>query len=178
MTKYLSLSAIGKDKAGIVSALSRVLYDCGANIEDSTMTILHGQFAVILILKVNTSNFSKLKMLLAAVAKKLQLNISISEIKALKNAKPTGNPYIISVYGADKTGIVYRVSQTLADFGVNITDVQTKIVTSKSKKTYLMLIEADLPKKLSLTTLKKALGGLAQEMAVHISINKSVGERL
>ena len=51
MSKYISLTAIGKDKPGIVAAVTKALYELKCNIEDSTMTILHGQFAMILIVK-------------------------------------------------------------------------------------------------------------------------------
>ena len=44
--KMLSLSAIGKDRTGIVSSISEILFKLGCNIEDSTMTLLSGQFAV------------------------------------------------------------------------------------------------------------------------------------
>jgi len=177
MAKYLSLSAIGKDTTGIVSALSGVLYEVGANIEDSTMTILHGQFAVILILKVAPSAQVKLKKLLVPVGKKLGLNIFVSEVKNIKSSKKQLNKYIISVYGADKTGIVYRVTSTLADFGVNILDVQTKVLASAKRKTYLMLIKADLGKT-SAATLKEVLNALALEMSINITLNIAQEERL
>ena len=48
--KLLSLSAIGKDKTGIVSSISKVLFELGCNIENSTMTLLSGQFAMILLI--------------------------------------------------------------------------------------------------------------------------------
>ena len=50
MKKMLSLSAIGIDRTGIVSSISKILFELGCNIEDSTMTLLSGQFAVILLL--------------------------------------------------------------------------------------------------------------------------------
>ncbi|MDR2251277.1 MAG: hypothetical protein LBD98_00315 [Endomicrobium sp.] len=55
MAKYISLTAIGKDRPGLVSAVTKVLYKERCNIEDSTMTILHDQFAMILIIKVSTT---------------------------------------------------------------------------------------------------------------------------
>src|SRR4030042_3150529 len=46
---YFSVSVMGKDRPGIVAEVSRILYELGFNIEDSTCTILSGQFAMILV---------------------------------------------------------------------------------------------------------------------------------
>ena len=45
-----SLSAVGVDKPGIVAAVSGVLMEQGCNLEDSTMTILEGHFAILLVI--------------------------------------------------------------------------------------------------------------------------------
>ena len=44
-----AVSAIGRDRPGIVAAVSRVLLDLEGNVEDSQMSILRGHFAVMLI---------------------------------------------------------------------------------------------------------------------------------
>ena len=46
-----SLSALGVDVPGIVAAVSGTLGDQGCNLEDSTMTILQGHFAILLVVK-------------------------------------------------------------------------------------------------------------------------------
>ena len=45
-----ALSVVGVDRPGIVAEVSRVLFELGCNIEDSTCTILSGQFAMILVI--------------------------------------------------------------------------------------------------------------------------------
>ncbi len=51
MANYALLSAVGKDKPGIVAAVSAVLFQAGCNIEDSTMARLGGDFAIMLMLR-------------------------------------------------------------------------------------------------------------------------------
>lgn len=46
------------------------------------------------------------------------------------------NPYVVSVYGSDKTGIVYNVSECLAENNINITAAQITLSKSKGKNTY------------------------------------------
>ena len=46
-----AVTAIGRDRPGIVAAISAALLDLEGNIEDSQMAILRGHFAVMLIVK-------------------------------------------------------------------------------------------------------------------------------
>jgi glycine cleavage system transcriptional repressor len=45
----LAVTAIGQDRPGIVAAVTKVLHERGGNLEDSAMTILGGQFAIVLL---------------------------------------------------------------------------------------------------------------------------------
>ncbi|MDR1434341.1 glycine cleavage system protein R [Candidatus Endomicrobiellum devescovinae] len=175
MAKYISLTAIGKDRPGLVSAVTKVLYEERCNIEDSTMTILHDQFVMILIIKVST-NISEqaLYSKLQKSSKPLGMALSYSKLVSYspKNHLPT-NPYIISIYGSDKTGIVYNISECLAKNNINITDVQTSLSKSKGKSTYIMIIECDIPRNKYYEKLSKELSMLAELLNITISLNKA-----
>jgi len=174
MSQYISLTAIGKDKPGLVSAIAKVLYEYKCNIEDSTMTILHGQFAMILILKLPANVTPKvLYAKLQKSAKSLDMSFSYSLLSSYASKQDFPNPYIISVYGSDRPGIVYNISAYLAQHKINITDVQTTVSKSAGKKTYIMLIEADFPKKLSTETVSKELAVLARSLNVAVSLNRA-----
>ncbi len=170
----LSLSAIGKDKPGIVSSISKVLFELGCNIEDSTMTLLGGQFAVILLLAYpKNADVSKIKTKLKSSLKNLDLSISVNEVDAPKKDKKNYGDYVIAVYGADKSGIVYSVSRYLADNKINITDVQTKISGNNKQKVYIMLLEVNIPKKVNISEFKHNLHHLAHDLEVEIFINQA-----
>ena len=49
MKTYFILSAIGKDRLGIVADVSEVIYGCGGNIEDSSMSLMRNHFALLLL---------------------------------------------------------------------------------------------------------------------------------
>ena len=103
MKKMLSLSAIGKDRTGIVSSISEILFKLGCNIEDSTMTLLSGQFAVILLLACpKNSDVSKIKRSLNSSMKKLGLSYSVTEVDKPKTNKKNFGDYIIAVYGQSR----------------------------------------------------------------------------
>jgi glycine cleavage system transcriptional repressor len=48
MENYLVITALGKDKPGIVDKLTETVANCSCNVVDSRMTVLGGEFAVIL----------------------------------------------------------------------------------------------------------------------------------
>ncbi|MDR1941907.1 MAG: hypothetical protein LBQ47_06250 [Endomicrobium sp.] len=168
---YISLTAIGKDKPGIVSAITGILSELKCNIEDSTMTILHGQFAMILIIKLHPE--ISLKILAAKLrvpSKKLDMSLSYAQIPVFSSKKKkTSNSYVICVYGKDKTGIVHGISAFLASKQINITDVQTTV----SKKAYIMIIEAELPVKLPAEKFSRELAVFAKTLNVTVSVNRA-----
>lgn len=175
MAQYISLTAIGKDKPGIVSAITKVLFEEKCNIEDSTMTILQGQFAMILILKLPKNlEPKKLCSKLSKSSKHPGMSFSCSELSAYssKKKKKPGT-YVISVYGADRTGIVYNVSSFLAEKGINITDVQTTVSKSKGSNTYIMIIEAEFPEKLAFKQIVCDLASLSKTLDIAISVNRA-----
>ena len=178
MKKMLSLSAIGKDRTGIVSSISEILFKLGCNIEDSTMTLLSGQFAVILLLDCpKNSDISKIKRSLNSSMKKLGLSYSVTEVDKPKTHKKNFGDYVIAVYGSDRVGIVYNVSKYLADKKINITDVQTKI-SGKKDKVYIMLLEVNVPKTLKIENVKQDLKQLAKEHNVEIFINQADSQKI
>ena len=178
MKKMLSLSAIGKDRTGIVSSISEILFKLGCNIEDSTMTLLSGQFAVILLLACpKNSDISKIKRSLNSSMKKLGLSYSVTEVDKPKTNKKNFGDYIIAVYGSDRVGIVYNVSKYLADKKINITDVQTKI-SGKKNKVYIMLLEVNIPKILKIENVKQNLKQLAKELNVEIFVNQADSQKI
>ena len=61
MTQLIVLSVIGTDRAGIVQEISRVILDCGGNIEESRMTALGAEFAMLLLVSGNWHTLTKLE---------------------------------------------------------------------------------------------------------------------
>ncbi|MCX5777998.1 MAG: ACT domain-containing protein [Elusimicrobia bacterium] len=174
MKTNLAVSIIGKDQTGIVAEISKALFETGCNIEDSAMTLLRSEFAMILIISIPAAmRQSAVIDRLTAAAGKMKLSCFI---RPLKNAEHTvekqkGKPWVLSVYGADKPGIVHAVTALLAKQNINITNVQTKIIGTKNKPVYCMFLESFFPAKLSLAPFKSKLSATAARLNVTISIN-------
>lgn len=169
------LSAIGKDKAGIVSEVTGVLYRHRCSIEDSSMTILEGNFTMILIValapKVSLRSFERD---FRTLEKKLGLLISFQALKSKPQVGPfihRGRPHILSVLGSDRPGIVYRVAKILARRKINITDLNTKVIGREGdKNAYAMVIEVEIPPAVSTAAIEKDLKVLGRSLRAEVSL--------
>jgi glycine cleavage system transcriptional repressor len=121
---YLVISAIGEDRPGIVGDISRVVMEGGGNIVDSRMTVLGGEFALILMICGNWSTIAKIEAQLAPLADKLGLLINS---KRTEPRKPHGNllPYAVDVVSLDQPGIVYHLANFFSSRNINIENLDT-----------------------------------------------------
>ena len=162
------LSAVGGDRPGIVAQVTRALYRLGCNLEDSAMTRLGGEFAIMLVCSSAASLSSEqLDAALAPLAPpSAGLSIHVKPLAFSAPRRARVQSHVISVYGADRPGIVYRVAELLARRGVNITDLSTR----RTESLYLMLLEVELPPALKAPALERALRGLAARLRVEVRL--------
>ena len=173
-----AVCAVGRDRPGIVAAVSGTLADHGVNIEDSQMTILGGHFTVMLIVSGPPElDADALRADLGQTARELGLEaVLLSEVPeaAADAAAPEAPPsHILSVYGADHPGIVHAVSRALADRAVNITDLETRLVGGDGEAPlYVMLLEVRLPADLPEPALEEALAAVGREQGVDVTVRR------
>jgi glycine cleavage system transcriptional repressor len=134
----LAVTAIGTDRPGIVAAVTRVLHERGGNLEDSAMTILGGQFAIVLLVSTDDEPDALEAALAEATA---PLGLAVSVTRAQGAGRDSEATHLLSVYGADKPGIVAGVTGALADVGANVVDLETQLVGGSEHPVYAMLIE-------------------------------------
>lgn len=173
MKREYVVTAVGKDRPGIVAGVTEVLFDLGGNIEDSSMTILAGEFAMILIVSLPPDvGLGDIDEKLDAVRRSLRLVLSIKELNQEEMKRSPGGcleKYMISVLGVDKPGIVYKVTELLAKNGINITDVQTKMAGERDNPIYTMVLEVEVPAALDMRAVSGELDGLGRELKIDVS---------
>jgi glycine cleavage system transcriptional repressor len=145
--EHLALSAIGRDRPGIVAAVTRVLLEHGVNIEDSQMTILRGHFTMTLILGVpDATDRGGLEQDLQRVAGDLGLEaLTLKGVEGVtgEQAEPS---HIVTVYGSDHPGIVCATAEAIARHGYNITDLNTRLVgDAEGDPLYALMLEVAIP---------------------------------
>jgi glycine cleavage system transcriptional repressor len=177
MKKTVVLTGVGRDRVGIVAELAQVLFELGCNLLDSSMTLMRGEFALILMVELaDGSSLAELERGLRALEEQLGMRIHIRELaqdELLESSNDTDeqNHFIVSVYGADKPGIVARVTRELATRKLNITDVQTKS-TGLSSKVFLMILEVSAASSVSRTEVQEQLKAIGAQLDVDISVQQ------
>lgn len=172
---------VGADQPGIVAAITGKLYELGCNIEDSSMTILSGHFAMMLVISGpdGPEQFGpeQIEAVLADPARSLNLVVAaraIHESRGAPAADTAGldaHTYIVSVYGADHPGIVHRVTSLLAKAGINIVDLNTRVIGDASELVYAMLLEVIVPDGFDVDRFGEQLGSTAAELGVEATIH-------
>ena len=176
MTTRWIVTALGKDRPGIVAAVTKVLYQLGCNLEDSAMMRLEGEFAIMLIFSTPTTmTAARLRRAFQPLERRLALAVHVKPLTTSETRVPRtrSRPYLISVYGADRPGIVFRVSEALAKIGVNITDVHTHRSVGKGPSLYLLLLEVELSPQRAPAAVEAQLKRLAKQLKVEVSMRPS-----
>lgn len=178
--QHFALTIIGRDRPGIVSQVTEILYHRGFNIADSSCSILGGQFSMILIIS-NPEVSTKEEF--ADTFQPLEdngLSVFIRTLKPGGEVRPEldGELCMISVYGADKPGIVYQVAKELGDRKINITDLNTKLIGAKDKPVYVMMLEALLPESTEIEVVEGWMKELKQKLQVDISVRSLMAMEL
>lgn len=174
MDRFAVLTVIGRDRPGIVARVTETLFHTGCNIEDSSMTRLRGEFTVMLILRLPAGlSVEDLNMKLAPNAGELDLSITLKELSADAAARNCGEEgeckvCLVNVLGTDQGGIVYNVAKTLAEYGANVTDLQTKVLGTEERPAFAMVIEVELAGEME--PLETGLKVLAEKLGVEITL--------
>ncbi len=169
---HFALTIVGRDRPGIVSQVTEILFNQGCNLADSSCSILGGQFAMILIL--GHPEYTSLESFGDAFKplEEADLTVALRVLKPGGEIRPEieGDLCMISVYGADKPGIVYHVANVLGDKNVNITDLNTKLVGSEERPVYVMVIEATLPEGVEEEDVNAWLAPIRDELQIDITV--------
>jgi glycine cleavage system transcriptional repressor len=163
----LAVTVIGNDRVGIVAAITRVLFDLGCNLEDATSTILRGHFAMMLVVRPpDALDAPRLEQELKRVGDEMGVIATARPVDEANSdvAWPT---HIVSVYGADKPGIVFRVGEVLASAGANITDLTSRVTGSDEHPVYALMLEVQMTEP---ATVEGALDTLKAELGVDVTV--------
>jgi glycine cleavage system transcriptional repressor len=170
---HYAITVVGKDRPGIVAAITGGLFALGCNIADSSCTMLAGEFAMILIVSLKKP-FSKSRLIeeLKPVCDRIGMTLGIRtlQIDEVTREEPDGEICMISVYGADQPGIVYRVTRELAARNINITDLNTKLIGTVDEPVYVMMLEVALPDGETAEIIDQTLTTLKNELHVEIGV--------
>lgn len=179
---HFAVTAVGADRPGIVAAVTGAFADHGCNLEDSSMTILRGQFAMMLVVDAPAGvGQGALEAALAGPAAELDLVVTVRPAdEPAGGAEPSDEAvsWTVSVYGADHPGIVHGVAGLLAENQVNIVDLSTRVVGTAESPVYTMLLEVTLPPGADPQEFGRRLDATAAELGVTCRLHPSEADIL
>lgn len=126
MTQSLVMTAIGQDRPGLVKSLTEVLLTANLNIEDSRMSILGGEFAIILLVSGPEVALNKIIDNQPMLEQQLELSLLIKPTSGRTDIVDASQTYQIKVEGMDNPGIVHKLTAYLSQQGANITSLHTR----------------------------------------------------
>jgi glycine cleavage system transcriptional repressor len=162
-----AVTVLGHDRPGIVADVTASLAALGGNLEDSTMTLLGGHFAMLLLVR-TTSPREQVEASLLPLRADGLLTVDVREVT---DDAPTARPeralgYVLSVHGADRPGIVSALTGVVAGAGGNITDLTTRLAGGL----YVLLADVAVPASLDVSALERALEVTAEDLGVDVSL--------
>ena len=125
MSQLIVISAIGTDRTGVVQDISKVILGCGGNIEESRMTTLGSEFAVLMLVSGNWHTLTRLEKGLEKLADGDRLTFAIRKTDE-RPARDDRMPYAVDVISLDQQGIVFGLANFFASRGIEIADVATR----------------------------------------------------
>ena len=174
MEKKFIMTAFSKDRPGIVADLTEMLYENGCNLEDSTMTGMLDEFAIILLF---VGKGQDLEDTLLKNCRRLEKEKGITAFIRAVETKERVQPAnfvskTINVEGIDQTGIVYKVSRFLADNDINIENLASRRVISPESGTaiYFLELRVQVPKEIGTQRLEDGLSKVGEELNLDITI--------
>ena len=149
------ISAMGEDRPGIVSEISRIVHDLNLSIEDSRMTVLGGEFAMLASVAGGDLPLKRLETKLGQLAERMELAFLFRRTQGRENVEGRV-PYTVSVTAMDHPGIVYRVADFFSSQGINIYNLDT--VTERAPHTgtpiFSLVMEVEVPPEVRIVELR------------------------
>jgi glycine cleavage system transcriptional repressor len=173
--EYFVVTIVGPDQRGLVARITDEIVVHDANIEESHMSRLGGEFAVLMLLSLSNG---KSQTLLAGLERlnsdHIKVFVKETDLTRLKVFEGYV-PYEISVAGADHEGIVHHVAEYLAKLRCQIDDMETHVTRAPVTGTPLfsMMAEVKTPPGISLQQLRDQLEELGDQLGVDIDVKLS-----
>lgn len=165
MNNFLVISALGKDRPGIVSALSRHISDSGCNIEDSRMSVLGGEFAIMLLVSGNWKTIASLEEQVPGLQERLGLTIVTKRTEPRDKSTRT-MPYAIDVVAVDYPGIVNQITGFFSSRNINIEEMETSSYAAPHTGTPMFSVhmEIGIPTTTQIAELREAFLDFCDEL--------------
>lgn len=167
------VSVLGHDRPGIVAAVTGVLFEYDCNIENVSQTILKTEFAGSFIISMPPDlTRQELRQALEESLASMNMHIHIESILEQNSEFGAGNaePFVITTKGPDRKGLVASISAIIAQYGINITNLQAVFKGGDEPDNNIMIYEVDIPVDIDRQDFQQALRAKAESLELSVSV--------
>lgn len=161
----LAITVLGHDRPGIIADVTAALARREVNVADSAMTLLGGFFAWTLVVGTDVASDEIAGDL--AFLESDDLVVSVFPVTQQPVSSASAVPFVISVHGADRVGIVSAITAAIAEQGGNVTDLQTRL----SSGLFIVIAEADFAPGTDAQALRSELKRIGATVGVDVSVH-------
>jgi glycine cleavage system transcriptional repressor len=174
--QYLVLSALGPDRPGLVAGVTHFLTERGANIEDSRMAVLGGEFGVQVLVSGAAAAVERIVAEIGEI-EELGVGVLVHRTKSPEEHRRAAVlPYVVTAEALDHEGIVRAVALAISNMGINIVSLQTTAYNAPVTGSPLFRLEAviDVPQGVSGGDLRRAMDRVARAENLDIDVRSLV----
>ena len=172
MRKQMVLTAVGRDRPGIVEEFTKLILHYDGNIEASRMVRLGGDFAMLIFVSAPEDRVYELRRAVDDLHyTKFDVLTRLSEV-GVESEDPRESRCTITVLGADHMGIINQVAQYLSEQGINLETMHTEVSSAPMSGTPLFTMSAEVvvPPRLAIDDLREAMEFIGDEMGVDTKV--------
>lgn len=173
MTTLHAITVLGHDRPGIIAETTGRLAGLGLNLEDSTMTLLRGHFAMTLVCAGDAAG-AEIEAALAPLTADGSLTVTVRAVPEETAAATDATPWVLTVHGGDRPRIVSSIVEEVARVGGNITDLTTRLAGDL----YVLVAEIDLPAGVDAGALEGAIKSVASTLGVGATLRAAEADEL
>ncbi len=168
----LVITAVGPDRAGLVDELTGYLLEAGANVADSRMVNLSGQFALLLLAQAPDGQGEAVERGVTEAGRKIGLHVMVEMRPGQPAAPREGLAFRLRTFAMDRPGIVHRITHLLHGFGANIEELQTQLQqkTYTSTPVFTMELRMVVPASVQVSDLRGKLEELCGALNVDFEL--------
>jgi glycine cleavage system transcriptional repressor len=171
--KKMIISVLGKDRPGIIAAVTRILFEQDCNIENVSQTILQNEFSGIFIVAV-PKNLSEtdLHRHLSNGLDPMGLHVYEKPLALTDgpDSMAESEPFVVTTKGPDRKGLVAAITAILTKYRVNVTNLQAVFKGGRDPNANIMIYEVDIPTDVDHQALRRDLREKASGLSLDISI--------
>ena len=172
MRRYIVLTLTGTDRIGIVKHVTELLLKYETNVEASRMAHLGGEFAMLLYVSVPEDKQGELTEGVRVLQEEGFQVVTKTTETGKKTTFDGWVPYEVKVSGADHEGIIYNVTNQLAERGINIETMETNLIQAPMSGTPLFTMSAVVivPPDLSINEIRHNLENVGDDLNMNVEL--------